>query len=192
MKSLIKSALNVFFSIIVSPFILIDMLIKRDDLFTALSQLLSLIPGKTGSYLRRNYFAFSMNQCERDIVIGFNTLFSQRNTHLGHRVYIGPQCNIGSCHINDDCLLGSGVHILSGKNQHAFDDLDTPIQQQGGNYEQITIGEDSWIGNGAIIMANIGKKCIVGAGSVVTQDVPDYSIVVGNPAKLVKSRHPDL
>lgn len=190
MKSLIKSALNVFFSIIVSPLILLDTLLRRDDLFTALSQLLSLIPGKIGSYLRRNFFAFAMHQCERDIFIGFNTLFSQRKTHIGNRVYIGPQCNIGSCRIDNDCLLGSGVHILSGKNQHAFEDIETPIQQQGGSYEQISIGEDSWIGNGAIVIANVGKKCIIGAGSVVTHDIPDYSIVVGNPGKVIKSRLP--
>jgi acetyltransferase-like isoleucine patch superfamily enzyme len=52
----------------------------------------------------------------------------------------------------------------------------------------VTIGEDTWVGNCAIIMANIGKKCIIGAGSVVTKDIEDYSIVVGNPAKVIRKR----
>ncbi len=77
---------------------------------------------------------------------------------------------------------------MSGKTQHYFDDIETPIKDQGGEFEKITIGEDCWIGNGALIMANIGKKCVIGAGSVVTHDVPDYSIVAGNPAKVIKKR----
>jgi virginiamycin A acetyltransferase len=53
---------------------------------------------------------------------------------------------------------------------------------------KVTIGEDCWVGNGALIMANIGDKCIVGAASVVTKDIPDYSIVAGNPAKIIRNR----
>jgi acetyltransferase-like isoleucine patch superfamily enzyme len=103
-------------------------------------------------------------------------------------VYIGPQCNIGACVIEKDCLLGSGVHILSGKQQHNFDDLDKPIREQGGHFSPITLGEDTWVGNGAIIMANVGKKCIVAAGAVVTKDIPDFAIVAGNPAAIIKMR----
>jgi acetyltransferase-like isoleucine patch superfamily enzyme len=85
-------------------------------------------------------------------------------------------------------LLGSGVHILSGKQQHNFSDLQTPIRDQGGTFTPITIGEDTWIGNGAIVMANVGKKCVIAAGAVVTKDIPDFSIVGGNPATIIKMR----
>ena len=157
-------------------------------MFTATAQFISLIPGKTGSYARRCLYARVVNHCSLNCFIGFGTLFSQRNTEIEEGVYIGPQCNIGSCRIDKETLLGSGVHILSGKNQHAFESLDIPIQQQGGHFSKVHIGEDSWIGNGAIVMANVGKKCIVAAGSVVTQDVPDFAIVAGNPARIIKDR----
>ena len=127
-----------------------------------------------------------MTYCSADTVVSFLTLFSQRDTEISTGVYIGPQCNIGKCKIGRDTLLGSGVHIMSGKGQHNFDDLSKPIKEQGGIFEKVSIGQDSWIGNGALIMANIGKHCVVAAGAVVINDVDDYSIVAGNPAKVIK------
>jgi acetyltransferase-like isoleucine patch superfamily enzyme len=159
-----------------------------DSIFWTISQALSLFPGKMGSYLRTAFYSMSMTRCPFDCLIGFGTIFAQVDTELGHCLYIGPNCNIGTCKIEDFCTLGSNVHIVSGKSQHNFDDISKPIQEQGGNFEKIIIGEDTWIGNGAIVMANIGKKCIIGAGSVVTRDVEDYSIVAGNPAKLIRKR----
>ncbi|MCU4675543.1 acyltransferase [Catenovulum sp. 2E275] len=160
----------------------------KNSLFFSFSQLLSLFPGQTGSYIRVSFYHSAMSFCARDTRIHFATIFSQPDTEINCRVYIGPQCNIGSCIIGADSLIASGVHILSGKNQHNFSDLNTPIQQQGGHYQKIKIGQDCWVGNGAIIMADIGDKCIVAAGSVVTKKVPDFSIVAGNPAKIIRSR----
>ena len=169
-------------------YVLLSLVTSKDQSFAGFSQFFSLFPGLSGSFLRVAFYRLAMRSCQGDMSIGFGSLFSQQQTELGDGVYIGPQCNIGKCRIEPNCLLGSGVHVMSGKGQHNFDNLDTPIREQGGQFESITIGEDSWIGNGALIMANIGKKCIVGAGSVVISDIPDYSIVAGNPAKIIKSR----
>jgi acetyltransferase-like isoleucine patch superfamily enzyme len=129
-----------------------------------------------------------MTKCESDCVISFATIFSQEDTEIESGAYIGQQCNIGMCRIERNCLIGSGVHILSGKRQHNFDDIEKPIRNQGGSFEKVVIGEDTWIGNKALILANVGKKCVIAAGSVVINDVPDYSVMAGNPARLVKSR----
>ena len=115
-------------------------------------------------------------------------LVLHQDTEINEHVYIGPQCNIGKSIIGKNTLIASGVHILSGKNQHNFDDIETPIQQQGGQFEKIRIGEDCWIGNAAVIMANVGNKAIVAAGTIVVKDVPPFAIVAGNPAKILKYR----
>ncbi len=191
-KNISKSILNIFCLIVVSPLLLIyyifGALENKDGPFSAISQFLSLFPGLLGSYLRKGFYRLSMTRCDSECAILFGTIFSQVDTEIGKGVYIGANCNIGKSKIEDYCTIGSNVHIMSGKKQHNFDDLDTPIQEQGGTFEKIMIGEDTWIGNCAVIMANVGKKCIIGAGSVVTKDVEDFSIVAGNPAKLIRKR----
>jgi len=192
MKIYIKQLSCIVFSLIMAPFTLLYFFLSavgnKEVTFSSCSQFLSLFPGKIGSYLRVGFYRYTAVYCHPVSVISFATIFSQQDITIEKGVYIGPQCNIGKCHIQQDCLLGSGVHIMSGSGQHDFSDVNTPIQQQGGYYEKIVIGKDTWIGNGALIMASIGKHSIVAAGSVVVKDVPDYAIVAGNPAKIIKMR----
>jgi virginiamycin A acetyltransferase len=65
-----------------------------------------------------------------------------------------------------------------------------PIREQPGVYPRVTIGRDSWIGDRAVIMADVGKHCVIGAGAVVTKPIPDYAVATGVPARVVKSRLP--
>ena len=188
-----KKAIRIGALIAVSPLVVLYWLLRpvsrEDSLFAGFSQTVSLFPGLLGSYLRIAFYRCAMSHCANDSYIGFGTLFSHRDTELHSGIYIGPQCNIGLSVIHPNCLLGSGVHLLSGKNQHRFDDPDTPIRLQGGEFTKISLGENTWVGNGAIIMANVGRDCIIGAGTVVTNDIPPGSIVAGNPGKVVRSRY---
>jgi virginiamycin A acetyltransferase len=191
MKGKIKLSIQALSIIVVSPLLIMHLILSRwinEGLFVSSNQFLSLIPGRLGVYLRVAFNRFAMDQCDANIVIGFATLFSQSSTEIEKGVYIGPQCNIGSCRIGQHTLIASGVHIMSGNQQHHTDDLANPIQQQGGVFKKISIGEDCWIGNGCMVMAAVGDKSIIGAGSVVTRDIPPYSIAVGNPARVIRSR----
>ena len=81
------------------------------------------------------------------------------------------------------------MDILSGKHQHSTENADVLIRFQKGEFKKIIIGEDTWIGNSSVIMGDIGKGCIIGAGSVVTQPINAYSIAAGNPARVIKQRN---
>jgi virginiamycin A acetyltransferase len=191
MKAALKKIIHILSMLLVLPLIITHILVqllRKEGIFIFATQLLSIVPGKLGSYLRIAFNRVTMTYCDMETVIGFATLFSQIDTEIHKGVYIGPQCNIGMCSIGENTLIASGVHIISGSNQHSFSDLSKPIQQQGGTYTKVSIGKDCWIGNGALVFANIGDHSIIGAGSVVTKDIPAYSIAVGNPARILRSR----
>lgn len=106
---------------------------------------------------------------------------------MGKKVLIGAGSKItGPVTFGDNILLAQNV-VMSGLN-HNFEDITLPIVQQGVSVKEIIVDDGVWIGAGALITAgvHIGKNAVVGAGSVVTKDVPAYSVVVGNPARIIK------
>lgn len=192
-KHLLKRAVKTLFLILVLPlyalFHLLILVSHEDSVFQSFSQAISLIPGKFGIYIRAAFYHLVCPDTSDEILVGFLTVLSHRDTSIAAGVYIGPQCNIGKCRIGEKTLLGSGVHILSGKNQHHFTDTDTPIQDQGGTYTKVSIGKDCWLGNGAIVMTDVADHCIIAAGSVVVNTIAEpHTIHGGNPAKLLKKR----
>jgi acetyltransferase-like isoleucine patch superfamily enzyme len=159
-----------------------------EQAFRASSQLLSLLPGFVGDYLRGEFYRLTLPRVGADVQICFGSLLSSAQATFGDHVYVGPHCVIGNVDIGADVLLGSNVHLVSGQAQHGTEDLARPIRLQPGRFERISVGEDTWIGNGAIVMANVGRKCVIGAGSVVVADIPELSIAAGNPARVLRSR----
>ena len=106
---------------------------------------------------------------------------------IGERTRIGlSNTIIGPVTIGNDVRLAQNV-VLSGLN-HNYSDIDRPIHEQGVTTAPISIEDETWIGANAVIVAGrtVGKHSIVAAGSVVTRDVPPYSVVAGNPARIIK------
>lgn len=114
---------------------------------------------------------------------------------IGSNSGIGPRSCLmnvpgGELIIGDDVMMSPEVLVLTFNHNHA--NVDIPMDRQGFTYAKVVIEDDVWIGARVIILpgVTIGKGSIVGAGAVVTKDVPPYSIVGGVPAKVLKSRKP--
>lgn len=106
---------------------------------------------------------------------------------IGHRSLIGlSSVIIGPVSIGNDVMLAQNV-VLSGLN-HQYKDVTKPIKEQPIDTKPITVEDGAWIGANAVITAGvtIGKNAVVAGGSVVVNDVDSFSVVVGNPARVVK------
>ncbi len=152
------------------------------------TQMLALIPGLIGEYLRRAFLAHSIAHCAATATVSFGTVFSRSGARLDDHVYVGAGCYLGLVHIERDVLIGSGVHITSGRQTHGTDDLTKPIREQPGQQTLVRIGAGAWIGSAAVVMADVGSNTIVGAGSVVTSAVPEAVVAAGVPARVLRPR----
>jgi len=133
--------------------------------------------------------------------LGFgSTVWAPNQLNIGNRVYIGKYCTIevdGS--IGNDVMIANNVGLI-GKYDHDFSVVGTTLRKTPwigdlnytgkGKNLKIIIGDDVWIGFGAIILSGvkIDRGAIVAAGAIVTRDVTSYSIVAGNPAKVIGNR----
>lgn len=110
------------------------------------------------------------------VTIGDRCLIGKGSGIVGHeRVVIG-----------DDVFTGHHVYITDAN--HGYEDPDLPIGQQFAPPRPVSIGDGSWLGHGSIVLpgASIGRHVVVGAGSVVTGDLPDHCVAVGNPARVIR------
>jgi acetyltransferase-like isoleucine patch superfamily enzyme len=164
---------------------LLTLLVGSERPFVSVATALGLHPGVLGDFSRKAYYYLTLDCFSPTAGLGFGSFFSHRHSRMGPGSSCGAYCILGTCEIGSGVLLGSAVHVLSGKGQHAYDENGRLID---GTFERIAIGDNTWIGNGAIIMASVGRGCIIGAGAVVVNEVRDHCIVGGNPARVIRQR----
>ena len=138
-------------------------------------------------YARRMFVSCGKNvNVERKAYFGFNEVSLGDNSGIGINFHLQG----ASLVIGNDVLMGPNVTVLGAG--HNFEDPDTPIRLQGNKPKtHLEVGDDVWIGQGVTILPgtkHIGKGAVVGACSVVTRDVPEYAVVAGNPARIVRYR----
>lgn len=147
--------------------------------------------GGVGKRLRSALCRGVFKRAGRNINIEAGAYFGNGSgIELGDCSGIGVNCHVvGPVTIGNDVIMGPEVIIRTVN--HRFDRLDLPIRKQGAAPpERVVISDDVWIGTRVIILPGItiGRGAVVGAGAVVTRDVPPYAIVGGNPAKVIKYR----
>lgn len=130
-----------------------------------------------------------------DFFVGNETLIEDFSTlnngvgevRIGNKTIIGiSNVIIGPVSIGNNVMLAQNV-VISGLN-HQYQDIGIPPKEQPVLREQITVGDNVWIGANSVVTAgiSIGKHSVIGAGSVVSRDIPEYSVAVGNPARVIK------
>ena len=109
------------------------------------------------------------------------------NVGLNYNVMVNADCG-GSIQIGDDVSIGP--YTVMRASNHNFERIDIPIKVQKHVPGTIVIENDVWIGAHVVILPNvkIGHATVIGAGSIVTKDIPPFSVAAGNPARIIKSR----
>jgi acetyltransferase-like isoleucine patch superfamily enzyme len=110
------------------------------------------------------------------IEIGDRTVIGKGSGIVGHREIV----------IGDDVWTGHHVYITDAN--HGYEDVHTAIGMQFAAPRPVHIGSGSWLGHGALVLpgSKIGRHVVVGAGAVVTGELPDFSVAVGNPARVIR------
>jgi acetyltransferase-like isoleucine patch superfamily enzyme len=192
MKRLIKTVLECLACLLLLPIWLYwfayRLLGSRSRACQSVGQVMAFWPGWGGVLCRRVVLRGVLARVGKDVVIAFGSVVTKPTAEISDGVYVGSFCLLGDVRIGSETLIADHVCIPSGANQHSIDRLDVPIRQQGGKFQTIQIGQDCWIGSGAVVLADVGDHCVVAAGSVVTKPVSDYMIVGGNPAKVLGDR----
>ena len=119
----------------------------------------------------------------------------QPRLEIGNGTYIGRKAHINACSrmtIGKNVVFADSVYVSD--HFHGFEDVNTPIMDQPLVYPgPVVIEDEVWLGERVCVMPNvtIGKHSVVGSNSVVTKDIPPYSVAVGSPAKVIKRYNPE-
>jgi serine acetyltransferase len=191
MRNAFKAVVFLLALVVVSPLVLLTRLeewlcgSETERVFGACKELLAIIPTPLGNFLRQAYYWGSCRDVAKFTSINFGSMIAHRSAVIAEGVVIGSFSIIGSVTIGQNVLIAPKVSILSGKYPHGRPEERASHGKSEMSFEMISIGENSFIGQGAVVIANVGRNSTVGAGSVVNRDVPDGVTVMGNPARRV-------
>lgn len=186
-----KRAIQACFLAYAFPFALLCGFGFIDVVFTFFVQAFAALPGLPGSFARAAFYKLTLEDCSIEVSIGLGSYFSRRRAIIGRNVSIGSYCIIGRMKIGARSQISSHVEMPGGRSQHIRDErgrLSDTVEKEDTLLE---VGEDCWIGAGAIIMANVGAQSTIGAGAVVVRDIPAGVVAVGSPARPIKDRTAD-
>ena len=184
MRKLIKACVQAVFLVLAFIPALLSGFGRLKPVYTFFAHACANAPGGIGDYLRGAYYRLTLKSFDPSSRISYGSFFAHPEAQIGKNVYVGSYCILGRVTIGDGTLLASGVQVLSGQHQHTRSGDGEAFS--GGEFVQVSIGSDSWIGAAATVMANVGSRTTVGAGSVVTKPIPDDCVAVGNPTRIIR------
>ena len=190
LQSAFKAVANFVAMVLVLPLGALSELERRllpgsEGVFHFCAHSVSLCPGLPGAHIRRAFYRMALDGCDPTCHIGFGATFSHREAVVGRGVYLGTWALVGSALLREGTSIGSRASLLSGTELHEFRDGQwTPYDPS--KLRQITIGPHAFVGEGAIVMADVGARSMVAAGAVVASPVPEGVVVAGNPARFVR------
>ena len=191
MRRFVKYFLNRFSQLLSLPLVIIckleEIIISRDFdiIFNTCTHVVALLPGLPGVFLRRGFYSLTLEKCSLNSYIGFGSIFSHRDTTVEEHVYIGSYALIGSSTLGKHCLIGSRASILSGTSLHELDEQGRWTPYSADRLEKITLEENVWVGEGAIVAADIGQGAMIAAGAVITSKIKSHVMMAGNPGRFV-------
>ncbi|MBR3133121.1 MAG: acetyltransferase [Clostridia bacterium] len=150
------------------------------------------LPGyKFGNAFRSFCCKRIFKKCGKNVTIKSKAYFGD-----GINIEIDDYSQLGiNCKVDNDLIMGKyvlmGPDVVIFSTSHEYKDINIPMMNQGGKErKKVIVGDDVWIGTRVIILpgVKIGNHVIIGAGSIVTHDIPDYSVAVGSPARVVRDR----
>lgn len=191
MRKLVKNIVYLIFYIIVFPTAMVvnceKLFNKHSELwFSFFAQFWALAPGLPGCYLRAAFYSQVLDYCDKECYLGFGMICTHREVKIEKNVYIGPYSMIGSSWIKESSLIGTRVSLLSGKNQHELGEDGKWTSFDPGKKIQIKVGPRAWLGEGVILMADVGETSLIGSGAVVSSNVPAGVVGAGNPFRVIR------
>jgi acetyltransferase-like isoleucine patch superfamily enzyme len=185
MKAILKSTLEFLAILVAMPAALVCGFGRLGGAYRFFAQCCALAPGLPGDYLRAGFYRLTLQGFGKRSRIQFGSYFAHAAARVGNGVYIGSMNILGRVDIGDGSQIASGVQILSGKGQHVRKPDGSLSGAEEGVFQAVHIGVNCWIGAGCIVMADVGDRTTVGAGSVVTRPLPADSTAVGSPARVI-------
>ena len=192
LRRIVKMMVFAVALLVVLPAIVLVWLEKRlsrsEIVFGFFAQSVACLPGYPGALLRGAYYFGTLDRCSWETHVGFGSLFTHRGGSMEANASMGSYCVLGHASLGAGVIMASRVSIPSGKRQHFDDDGHFSVAAV---FEKVTLGPQTWVGEGAIILAIVGARCIVSAGAVVTKEVEAGCLVGGNPARVIKTLDPN-
>lgn len=189
-KKILKDMIFKFYDLIayfiMFPYIIEYSIFKNN--YKSIAIRLSSYKGEFGFVIRRKFYERTLKRCGNNLRVHYGAYIVYPTVEIGNNVCVEEYSIVSNCIISDDVIIAARVSIMSGAHHHEVNNLNVKFNESNGDLKKVNIGSNVWIGTHAVIMNDIYKDVIIGAGSVVTKVIPERSVAVGVPARVKSIR----